>query len=100
MLCPPTLARSRRGSLTIVTGGGTGLGLVTAAALAENGAKVYITGRRLETLEAAAKTASPKSGPGKIIPVQADAATKDGVQSESLANREEGRTDGQRCATP
>jgi NADP-dependent 3-hydroxy acid dehydrogenase YdfG len=70
--------------LTPVTGGGTGLGLVTAAALAENGAKVYITGRRLETLEAAAKTAAPKSGPGKIIPVQADAATKEGVQSGSM----------------
>ncbi|BEI84925.1 hypothetical protein CcaverHIS002_0503260 [Cutaneotrichosporon cavernicola] len=68
------------GWVCVVTGGGTGLGLVTAAALAENGAKVYITGRRLDTLEAAAKTAAPKSGPGKIIPVQADAATKEGVQ--------------------
>lgn len=65
----------------VVTGGGTGLGLVTAAALAENGAKVYITGRRKDVLEAAAKEASPKSGPGKIIPIQADVATKEGIQS-------------------
>ncbi|CAK9781630.1 NAD(P)-binding protein [Cutaneotrichosporon oleaginosum] len=69
-----------KGWVCVVTGGGTGLGLVTAAALAENGAKVYITGRRLETLEAAAKTAAPKGGSGKIIPIQADAATKEGAQ--------------------
>lgn len=65
-----------------MTGGGTGLGLVTAAALAENGMTVYITGRRKEVLEKAAKDATPKDGPGKIIAVQADVATKEGILSK------------------
>lgn len=66
-----------------VTGGGTGLGLVTATALAQNGAKVYITGRREQVLLDAAKQAAPTNGRGgEIIPIQADAATKEGIVSE------------------
>lgn len=46
-------------------------------ALAANGAKVYITGRRMEALEQAAKSHSPsaESG-GSIIPIQADITSK------------------------
>ncbi|WVR05854.1 hypothetical protein IAU60_002880 [Kwoniella sp. DSM 27419] len=78
------------GWVAIVTGGGTGLGLITAAALAANGAKVYITGRRLEPLEKAAKEAAPKEGKGEIIPIQADASTKDGIQKmrETIESKE------------
>ncbi|WVQ85687.1 hypothetical protein IAT38_007853 [Cryptococcus sp. DSM 104549] len=68
-----------KGWVAVVTGGGTGLGLVTARALACNGCKVYITGRRLEPLEQAAKEASPKDGAGSIIPIQADMSTKEGI---------------------
>jgi NAD(P)-dependent dehydrogenase (short-subunit alcohol dehydrogenase family) len=63
-----------------VTGGGTGLGLTTATALSENGCRVYITGRRLEPLQAASRDG--KDGKGAIIPIQADVSTKEGITSE------------------
>lgn len=52
----------------VVTGGGSGIGLMAAQALAANGAKVYITGRRSEVLEKAAKSHNPHEG-GEIIPL-------------------------------
>jgi NAD(P)-dependent dehydrogenase (short-subunit alcohol dehydrogenase family) len=69
-----------------VTGGGTGLGLVTAKALSHNGAKVYITGRRGDVLEKAAKDAAPTEGKGSIIAIQGDASTKEGIQSEQTGS--------------
>lgn len=78
---------SRRGLTFVyrrtVTGGGSGLGLVTAAALAQNGCRVYITGRRGDVLEQAAKDATP--GPetgGQVIAIQADVSDKPGIDSE------------------
>ncbi|KAB8301153.1 hypothetical protein EYC80_003051 [Monilinia laxa] len=59
---------SMKNRVALITGGGTGIGLMAAQALAANGAKVYITGRRLEALENAAKQHSPTSG-GSIIPI-------------------------------
>ena len=45
------------GLVAVVTGGGTGLGLVVARTLEANGARVFITGRRQEKLEEASKLA-------------------------------------------
>ncbi|KAK4496815.1 hypothetical protein PRZ48_012799 [Zasmidium cellare] len=55
----------------VVTGGATGIGLMATQALAANGAKVYITGRRAEALENAAKHHSPEQDRtgGQIIPL-------------------------------
>ena len=71
------------GWVCVVTGGGTGLGLTTAIALAANGARVYITGRRAEVLEKAVKVITEKAGHENVFAVQGDAATKEGIDGES-----------------
>jgi len=58
----------------VVTGGGTGIGLMCTQALVANGATVYITGRREEKLD---NVVSKYSGPGKIIAISADITKKD-----------------------
>jgi len=58
----------------LVTGGGTGIGLMITQALVANGAKVYITSRRDEVLQKSAELHD--SGPGEIIPLQGDVSDK------------------------
>lgn len=60
---------SVKGHVCLVTGGGTGIGLMATQALAANGARVYITGRRMEALKNAAEKHGPKDGGGAIIPI-------------------------------
>ncbi|KAL1612380.1 hypothetical protein SLS60_000606 [Paraconiothyrium brasiliense] len=74
----------------VITGGGSGIGLMSAQALAANGAKVYITGRRKEALEAAAESHDP-SGGGQIIPLgPCDVTKKDDLENlyQELSKRE------------
>ncbi len=61
--------------VAVVTGGGTGIGLMIAQALQSNGAKVYITGRREEALDAVVKQYS--KGPGSIHALPGDITKKD-----------------------
>jgi len=56
------------GKLALVTGGSSGIGFATAQRFIQEGARVAITGRNTETLEAAAK----KLGQG-CLPVRCDA---------------------------
>ncbi|KAF5362922.1 hypothetical protein D9758_007106 [Tetrapyrgos nigripes] len=58
-----------KGKVALVTGGGTGIGLMIAKELFKNGAKVYITGRRLEVLQ---KTAAEEG----LVPLQMDVSDK------------------------
>jgi NAD(P)-dependent dehydrogenase (short-subunit alcohol dehydrogenase family) len=72
---------SLEGKHALVTGGGTGIGLGIARALAAQGAQVTITGRRLEKLEAAA-------GPGLhplVMDVMSEASVVDGVAAAVAA---------------
>ena len=62
----------------IVTGGGTGIGLMITQALCSNGAKVYITGRRSEALDSVVKQYN--TGAGSIIALPGDISSKDDVE--------------------
>lgn len=67
-----------KGLVAVITGGGSGLGLVVAKALDANGAKaVYIIGRREESL----KKAAAQGVNGSIIPIQGDVTSKDSLQA-------------------
>jgi NAD(P)-dependent dehydrogenase (short-subunit alcohol dehydrogenase family) len=57
------------GKNVLITGGSTGIGLATAKRFAEEGARVFITGRRPVELDAAAKEIG-----GAAIAIQADSS--------------------------
>ncbi|KAJ3535869.1 hypothetical protein NM208_g4672 [Fusarium decemcellulare] len=67
-----------RGIVAVVTGGGSGLGLYMAQALAENGAKrVYIIGRRKHVLEDAVKRIACEN----VMPIQCDVTERDDLHA-------------------
>ncbi|KAK6216488.1 hypothetical protein LQW54_003494 [Pestalotiopsis sp. IQ-011] len=64
------------GMVAVLTGGGSGIGLMMAKALAGAGAKkVYILGRRKDVLEKAA------AEHGSIVPIECDVTSKKSLQS-------------------
>jgi len=67
------------GRIAVVTGGGTGIGLMIAHGLAGSGAKVYITGRRVEVLQKAASSWNDQKIGGTIIPLKMDVTDKDSI---------------------
>ncbi|PIL35180.1 hypothetical protein GSI_02970 [Ganoderma sinense ZZ0214-1] len=76
---------SVEGLVAVVTGGGTGIGLMIAKALEHNGAIVYIVSRRLDVLEAAA---SEHNRRGNLIPLQGDVTDRESMQAVAETIRE------------
>ena len=71
------------GKHALVTGGGTGIGLAIARALADAGCEVTITGRRKDVLDQAA-AGFPKLHPA-VIDVTDEAATRAGIAAAAAA---------------
>ncbi|CAG8960793.1 hypothetical protein HYFRA_00002330 [Hymenoscyphus fraxineus] len=69
---------SVKDKVALVTGGGSGIGLMATQALAVNGAKVYIVGRTEEKLETVVKTYGQNIS-GSIIPIVADISKKEEI---------------------
>ncbi|KDR82438.1 hypothetical protein GALMADRAFT_57695 [Galerina marginata CBS 339.88] len=64
------------GLVVVITGGGTGIGLMMAKALENNGATVYIVGRRMDVLQVAARE---NNNFDKIIPIEGDITNRDSL---------------------
>ncbi|WP_048438708.1 SDR family oxidoreductase [Caenimonas sp. SL110] len=77
--------------VAIVTGGGTGVGKAAALALAADGWKVAIAGRRMEPLE---QVAAQAAAPGRVICVPTDVTDPASVEALFAATvKEWGRVD-------
>jgi len=74
-----------KGKVALVTGGGSGIGLMCTQALAVNGAKVYIVGRTEEKLDRVAEIHG-KGIAGEIIPLVGDVTDKEGVAYDHFSD--------------
>ncbi len=78
----------------VVTGGGSGLGKAMTTYFLELGAKVVISSRNIEKLQATAKELEEKTG-GKVLPVQCDVRHYDQVEAMLQASLKAfGKVDG------
>ncbi|RSH91909.1 hypothetical protein EHS25_009279 [Saitozyma podzolica] len=86
------------GKVVVITGGGTGIGkgntdppcVALAKGFAQNGARVYITGRRADVLHKAAEELHHATKGGKVVAIEGDVSSKDGCAAiaQSVAKHE------------
>ena len=70
------------GKVAVVTGGSSGIGAMITRGLVESGARVYITARKVEQLEA---TAAAMSELGECIAIPSNLGTLEGVEAFAAA---------------
>ncbi|KAJ2464014.1 hypothetical protein EV174_006870, partial [Coemansia sp. RSA 2320] len=73
---------SVKDKVAVITGGGSGIGLMIATAFIKNGAKVYITSRKIQVLKSVAEELT-RLGPGQCIPLASDLQSYE--QTKALA---------------
>src|SRR6185295_16115201 len=78
-----------QGRVAVVTGGSSGIGLATAALFAQEGARVFVTGRHKEELAGAASRLGPS-----VIPVTGDVTNNGDLDRlYETVNRQAGQID-------
>ncbi|XP_037359041.1 dehydrogenase/reductase SDR family member 1 [Talpa occidentalis] len=87
------MAAPMKGQVCVVTGASRGIGRGIALQLCEAGATVYITGRRIDSLQATAQEAQSRGG--RCVPVVCDSSQESQVQSlfEQVDREQHGRLD-------
>ena len=72
----------------VITGGSSGIGAMIANGFIQNGAKIYITSRKLGALEEQQKNLSSY---GECISIQSDLSNSDGINQfySEIKNHEE-----------
>ncbi|XP_045697132.1 dehydrogenase/reductase SDR family member 1 [Phyllostomus hastatus] len=87
------MATPMEGQVCVVTGASRGIGRGISLQLCQAGATVYITGRHLDTLQAAAQDAQSRGG--RCVPVVCDSSQESDVRSlfEQVDREQHGRLD-------
>jgi len=83
-----------KGKVALITGGGTGIGLMMARGLAANGAKTYIGSRRRDVVEKAVEMHG-QDLLGSLIPIVLDVTSKESILRavELISSENHGRLD-------
>ncbi len=77
------------GKVALLTGASKGMGLAMAEGLAEHGAKVVISSRKLDQCEAAARSINIKCGAERAIPIACNIGYKEQLQNLVDRTRQE-----------